>query len=138
MPTSKRKTSSSKRNKRSKAKTARSPSIKQSKTGNKTSTRRSSTGTRQTRGKRPRKARSSNVESITYVFECTRQGCGYRIVREEKAEPGQLRFDIKCPKCHNEEFRCLGKGDLPTQNLVLPPSPVELDLGDSTGTVSVN
>jgi hypothetical protein len=49
----------------------------------------------------------------TYVFECTRLGCGYRIPREEKAEQGSLRFDLKCPKCHNREFKCLGKGDLP-------------------------
>ncbi len=49
----------------------------------------------------------------TYIFECTRLGCGYRIPREEKAEQGSLRFDLKCPKCHNREFKCLGKGDLP-------------------------
>jgi hypothetical protein len=28
-------------------------------------------------------------------------------------ETGQTRADLKCPKCHHEEFRCLGKGDLP-------------------------
>src|SRR5216683_2369049 len=49
----------------------------------------------------------------TYIFECIRQGCGYRIPREEKAEQGSLRFDLKCPKCHNREFKCLGMGDLP-------------------------
>lgn len=54
---------------------------------------------------------------ITYVFECTRQGCGYQIVREEKADTGKLRFDLKCPKCHNREFKCLGPGDLPTPEL---------------------
>jgi len=49
----------------------------------------------------------------TYIFECTRPGCGYRIPREEKAELGSTRFDLKCPKCHHREFKCLGKGDLP-------------------------
>jgi hypothetical protein len=49
----------------------------------------------------------------TYIFECTRPGCGYRIPREEKAELGSIRFDLKCPKCHHREFKCLGKGDLP-------------------------
>jgi hypothetical protein len=63
--------------------------------------------------------------SETYIFECCRQGCGYRIVREEKAEVGQTRFDLKCPKCHNSEFKCLGKGDLPAESLELPiPTPV--------------
>ena len=52
-------------------------------------------------------------EEVTYLYECTRPGCGYKIVRDEKAEPGQLRGDWKCPKCHHIEFRCLGKGDLP-------------------------
>ena len=54
---------------------------------------------------------------ITYVFECTRQGCGYQIVREEKADAGKLRFDLKCPKCHNREFKCLGPGDLPVPEM---------------------
>src|ERR1700758_4375414 len=49
----------------------------------------------------------------TYIFQCTRPGCGYRIPREEKAELGSIRFDLKCPKCHHREFKCLGKGDLP-------------------------
>jgi hypothetical protein len=63
--------------------------------------------------------------SETYIFECCRQGCGYRIVREEKAEIGQTRFDLKCPKCHNSEFKCLGKGDLPEEGLGLTiPTPV--------------
>ena len=51
------------------------------------------------------------------MFECTRQGCGYQIVREEKADTGKLRFDLKCPKCHNREFKCLGPGDLPMPEL---------------------
>src|SRR2546422_10647624 len=81
-----------------------------------------------TQSPRPRRASNKLIDSETYVFECTRKGCGYHIWREEKAEPGQLRFDIKCPKCHNEEFRCLGKGDFP-QSFSLPASPLELDLG---------
>src|SRR5690348_13512521 len=44
------------------------------------------------------------TSDATYIFECTRQGCGYRIPREEKAEQGSIRFDLKCPKCHNREF----------------------------------
>ena len=83
-----------------------------------------------TQSPRPRRPTNKLIDSETYVFECTRKGCGYHIWREEKAEPGQLRFDIKCPKCHNEEFRCLGKGDFP-QSFSLPASPLELDLGSS-------
>jgi len=59
------------------------------------------------------KAHRQQSSDTTYIFECTRPGCGYRIPREEKAEQGSLRFDLKCPKCHNKEFKCLGKGDLP-------------------------
>ncbi len=60
----------------------------------------------------PKTHRQQNSDT-TYIFECTRLGCGYRIPREEKAEQGSLRFDLKCPKCHNKEFKCIGKGDLP-------------------------
>jgi Zn finger protein HypA/HybF involved in hydrogenase expression len=64
----------------------------------------------------------------TYVFECTRPGCGYRLPREEKAEQGSLRFDLKCPKCHNKEFKCLGKGDLPEGfELHVPSTNIDLD-----------
>jgi hypothetical protein len=64
----------------------------------------------------------------TYVFECTRPGCGYRIPREEKAEQGSLRFDLKCPKCHNREFKCLGEGDLPEGfELHVPSTNIDLD-----------
>jgi hypothetical protein len=50
-------------------------------------------------------------------------------VRDEKAEPGQLRNDLKCPKCHHIEFRCLGKGDLPeTLQVEVPANPVDLDV----------
>ncbi|OLB68246.1 hypothetical protein AUI06_11535 [archaeon 13_2_20CM_2_52_21] len=64
----------------------------------------------------------------TYIFECTRPGCGYRIPREEKAEQGSLRFDLKCPKCHNREFKCLGKGDLPTTfELPVPTTNIDFD-----------
>ena len=62
---------------------------------------------------------------ITYVFECTRQGCGYQIVREEKADTGKLRFDLKCPKCHNREFKCLGPGDLPMPELGVTTTALE-------------
>src|SRR5438093_13326880 len=87
-----------------------------------------------TQSPRPRRPTNKLIDSETYVFECTRNGCGYHIWREEKAEPGQLRFDIKCPKCHNEEFRCMGKGDFP-QSFSLPVSSLELDL--VSGSVSL-
>jgi hypothetical protein len=52
-------------------------------------------------------------------------------VREEKAEVGQTRFDLKCPKCHNSEFKCLGKGDLPESSesleLTVPTSMIDFD-----------
>jgi hypothetical protein len=64
----------------------------------------------------------------TYIFECTRPGCGYRIPREEKAELGSLRFDLKCPKCHHREFKCLGKGDLPASfELPVPTTNIDFD-----------
>src|SRR2546428_13077740 len=64
----------------------------------------------------------------TYIFECTRPGCGYRIPREEKAELGSLRFDLKSPKCHNREFKCLGKGDLPASfELPVPTTNIDFD-----------
>ncbi len=74
---------------------------------------------------RPRK-----IEKATFTFECTRPGCGYRIWREEKDEAGHLRFDLKCPKCHHKVFRCLGKGEPPT-NFEAPLSePEQLQLVD--------
>jgi Zn finger protein HypA/HybF involved in hydrogenase expression len=87
---------------------------------NTTSRSRSAKSKRLTTGRGPK---SHGVSSETYVFECTRQGCGYRIVREEKAEVGQARFDLKCPKCHNNEFKCLGKGDLPESLELTIPTP---------------
>src|SRR5260370_16627804 len=64
----------------------------------------------------------------TYIFECTRPGCGYRIPREEKAELGSLRSDLKCPKCHHREFKCLGKGDLPASfELPVPTTNIDFD-----------
>src|SRR5947208_16721139 len=47
----------------------------------------------------------------TYIFECTRPGCGYRLPREERAEQGSIRFDLKCPRCHSKEIKCLGTRD---------------------------
>jgi hypothetical protein len=77
---------------------------------------------------RPRKKTSAKKDDVTYLYECTRPGCGYKIVRDEKAEPGQLRSDLKCPKCHHVEFRCLGKGDLPESFQVpIPSNPVNFD-----------
>src|SRR5919108_995707 len=58
----------------------------------------------------------------TYVFECTRPGCGYRLYHDEKHAPGQVRLDMKCPKCHNYGFKCLGKGDIP-QSFNIPANP---------------
>jgi len=74
-----------------------------------------------------RTSRQQNSDA-TYIFECTRQGCGYRIPREERAEQGSIRFDLKCPKCHNREFKCLGKGDLPeTFELPVPTTNIDFD-----------
>ena len=100
---------SSKRSSTSSKKSSRTTRLSPTRTVRKRSTVRS-TGTRipHSSSLNPEKLPSS---SATFVFECTRQGCGYRTFREERADEGQLRFDIKCPKCHNEEFRCLGKGD---------------------------
>jgi len=74
---------------------------------------------------RTRRQQSSDA---TYIFECTRPECGYRIPREERAEQGSIRFDLKCPKCHNKEFKCLGKGDLPeTFELPVPTTNIDFD-----------
>ncbi len=74
------------------------------------------------------RARHRETSEATYIFECTRSGCGYRIPREEKSEQGSLRFDLKCPKCHNREFKCLGKGDLPESfELPVPTTNIDLD-----------
>ncbi|HVH14405.1 MAG TPA: hypothetical protein VNA15_01630 [Candidatus Angelobacter sp.] len=75
----------------------------------------------------PRTAHPQKSDT-TYIFECTRPGCGYRIPREEKAEVGALRFDLKCPKCHHREFKCLGKGDLPASfELPVPTTNIDFD-----------
>jgi hypothetical protein len=139
MPTTRRKKGSaptkrigqSPRSKESKSPRTKSSQKLQGQTAGRSSTKRR---VRITQKPRPRRVSNKLTDSETYVFECTRKGCGYHIWREEKAEPGQLRFDIKCPKCHNEEFRCMGKGDFP-QSFSLPVSPVELDLG--LGSVSL-
>ncbi|HZY94440.1 MAG TPA: hypothetical protein VFE98_06200 [Candidatus Bathyarchaeia archaeon] len=69
-----------------------------------------------------------NTLGETYVFECTRPGCGYRIWHDEKHEPGQVRFDMKCPKCHNHQFKCLGKGEIPgTFELPVPMEVLDLN-----------
>src|SRR5438128_2297827 len=76
----------------------------------------------------PRRKIVAKKEDVTYVYECTRPGCGYKIWRDDKGEPGQLRTDLKCPKCHHVEFRCLGKGDLPESFQVpIPTNPVNFD-----------
>ena len=68
------------------------------------------------------------TSDTTYIFECTRPGCGYRIPREEKAELGSLRCDLKCPKCHHREFKCLGRGDLPASfELPVPITNIDFD-----------
>jgi len=83
-----------------------------------------SRATRKTTSRTPRQQDSD----ATYIFECTRPGCGYRIPREERAEQGSIRFDLKCPKCHNREFKCLGKGDLPeTFELPVPTTNIDFD-----------
>ena len=76
----------------------------------------------------PKRKIPTKKEYVTYVYECTRPGCGYKIWRDDKGEPGQLRTDLKCPKCHHVEFRCLGKGDLPESFQVpTPTNPVDFD-----------
>src|SRR3989442_5484957 len=67
-------------------------------------------------------------DDVTYVYECTRPGCGYKIWRDDKGEPRQLRNDLKFPKYHHVEFRCLGKDDLPESFQVpVPTNPVNFD-----------
>ena len=79
---------------------------------------------RKTPSRTPRQQNSD----ATYIFECSRPGCGYRIPREERAEQGSIRFDLKCPKCHNKEFKCLGKGDLPEAfELHVPTTNIDFD-----------
>ena len=74
------------------------------------------------------RTRHQQSSDTTYIFECTRPGCGYQIPREEKAELGSLRFDLKCPKCHHREFKCLGKGDLPASfELPVPTTNIDFD-----------
>ena len=71
---------------------------------------------------------TAKKEYVTYVYECTRPGCGYKIWRDDKGELGQLRNDLKCPKCHHIEFRCLGKRDLPESfQVTIPSNPVDFD-----------
>ncbi len=72
-------------------------------------------------------------KSETYVFECTRPGCGYHLWHDEKHEPGQVRLDMKCPKCHNYGFKCLGKGDVP-ETFQVPINTEPLDLNNISST----
>ncbi len=68
------------------------------------------------------------LEEETFVYQCTRPGCGYRIWRDDRAETGKVRFDLKCPKCHNEAFRCLGKSDIPeTFNEPTSENPIDFE-----------
>ncbi|HEX9429826.1 MAG TPA: hypothetical protein VF944_05560 [Candidatus Bathyarchaeia archaeon] len=79
-------------------------------------------------GSHPKRKTVAKKDDLTYVYECTRPGCGYKIWRDDKGQPGQLRNDLKCPKCHHVEFRCLGKGDLPESFQVpIPTNPVDFD-----------
>ncbi len=79
-------------------------------------------------GSHPKRKTVAKKDDVTYVYECTRPGCGYKIWRDDKGQPGQLRNDLKCPKCHHVEFRCLGKGDLPESFQVpIPTNPVDFD-----------
>ncbi|HZY47459.1 MAG TPA: hypothetical protein VFE96_06645 [Candidatus Bathyarchaeia archaeon] len=110
--------------------TRRKTSKTKSKSKHATKTRKTKRSPKSThkRGSTHRRRTLTKTEDVTYVYECTRPGCGYKIVRDEKAEPGQLRNDLKCPKCHHIEFRCLGKGDLPeTLQVEVPANPVDLD-----------
>ncbi len=104
-----------------------SKSTRRTKTG--TRARKASTGKGPARTGIPRRNTGTHkkLEETTYVYECTRADCNYKIVRDEKAERGERRYDLKCPKCHHQEFRCLGPGDLPQEAHVAPL--VELDFG---------
>ncbi len=68
------------------------------------------------------------MNETTYLYECTQPDCNYRIVRDEKAEQGERRYDLKCPKCHHQEFRCMGQGDLNQEQPHHMPL-VEVDFG---------
>src|SRR6267143_2910910 len=82
----------------------------------------------------PRRKSTTKRDDVTYVYECTRPGCGYKIWRDDKGELGQLRNDLKCPKCHHLEFRSLGKGDLPESFQVpIPTNPVDFDAVKTSG-----
>src|SRR5881409_3566138 len=112
---SRARTSSSK----SKPKTKTRTSVKR------TSKVRNATGTKHTKTTR---TAPKSLNETTYLYECTQADCNYRIVRDEKGEHGERRYDLKCPKCHHQEFRCLGPGDLtPEQPLRVPM--VEIDFG---------
>src|SRR5438309_10047980 len=63
---------------------------------------------RKTTSRTPRQQNSD----ATYIIECTRPGCGYRIPREEQAEQGSIRFDPNGPRVQNREVNGIGTGDL--------------------------
>src|SRR5439155_24351951 len=54
---------------------------------------------RKTPSRMPRQQNSD----ATYIFECTRPGCGYRIPREQRDEQGSIRFAAECAKCHSKD-----------------------------------
>ena len=92
------------------------------------STNRTKASQKASTGKTISRIHRQQSSDATYIFECTGPGCGYRIPREEKAELGSLRFDLKCPKCHHRVFKCLGKGDLPTSfELPVPTTNIDFD-----------
>ena len=90
-----------------------------------TSTIKRSIGAKHTKTKR---TAHKSLNETTYVYECTQPDCNYRIVRDEKAEQGERRYDLKCPKCHHQEFRCMGPGDLNMEQSHHMPL-VEVDFG---------
>src|SRR2546425_11058148 len=76
-------------------------------------------------GSHSKRKTTTQKDDVTYVYECTRTSCGYKIWRDEKGEPGELRSDLKCSKGHHAEFRCLRKSDLPERFQVpIPSNPV--------------
>src|SRR3989442_2591552 len=64
-------------------------------------------------GSHSKRKTTTQKDDVTYVYECTRPGCGYKIWRDDKGEPREVRSDLKSPKSLQVEFRCQGKGDLP-------------------------
>src|SRR2546425_12389997 len=56
---------------------------------------------------------TTEKEYVTYVYECTRPGCGYKIWRDDKGDRDSLSSTINGPKGNKEKSRVLAKGVSP-------------------------